>query len=49
MALKPDVSKAYDRIEWRFLNRVLHKMGFAANVVDIIMLCVSTVSYSFFT
>lgn len=49
MALKLDVSKAYDRIEWRFLNRVLHKMGFAANVVDIIMLCVSTVSYSFFT
>lgn len=49
MALKLDVSKAYDMIERRFLNRVLHKMGFAANLVDIIMLCVSTVSYSCFT
>lgn len=47
MALKLDVSKAYDRIEWRFLEKLLLKLGFAQSIVNLIMLCVSTVSYSF--
>lgn len=47
MALKFDVSKAYDRIEWRFLKKVLIKWGFVNSIVELIMLCISSVSYSF--
>lgn len=47
MALKLDVSKAYDRIEWRFLDKILLKLGFLHSIVDLIMLCVNSVSYSF--
>lgn len=47
MALKLDVSKAYDRIEWTFLRCVLLRLGFADTLVNSIMLCVSSASYSF--
>lgn len=47
MALKLDVSKAYDRIEWVFLKRVMLKLGFTSTLVELILMCVSSVSYSF--
>ncbi|XP_021719329.1 uncharacterized protein LOC110687001 [Chenopodium quinoa] len=41
------MSKAFDRVEWDFLRRLLTKLGFAGAWVDTIMAFVSTVEYSF--
>lgn len=46
MVLKLDMRKAYDKIEWLFLEAVMMKTGFASKWVELIMKCVSIVSYS---
>lgn len=45
MAIKTDMSKAYDRVEWCFLETLLERFGFNRVIVRWIMACVSTVSY----
>jgi hypothetical protein len=44
-AVKLDMSKAYDRVEWKFLERIMRKLGFADRWVDLIMQCITSVSY----
>ncbi|XP_031095051.1 uncharacterized protein LOC115999336 [Ipomoea triloba] len=46
-ALKLDMAKAYDRMEWPFLRSMMLAMGFAVEWVDLVMLCVTTVNYNF--
>lgn len=46
MAVKTDISKAYDRLEWKFLEDTMICMGFDARWIEWIMKCVRTVSFS---
>lgn len=46
MALKLDMSKAYDRIEWGFLEAMLRNMGFSEKWVHLVLQCVTTVFYN---
>ncbi|CAM8982037.1 unnamed protein product [Rhodiola kirilowii] len=44
-ALKLDMSKAYDRVEWDFLEMMLQRLGFPKVWVDCVMSCVCSVKY----
>jgi len=46
VALKLDISKAYDRLDWDYLRDIMIQMGFSSRWVSWIMLCVETVDYS---
>lgn len=46
MAVKIDMHKAYDRLEWGFILKILKCFGFSDKWVRLIHQCISTVSYS---
>lgn len=46
MAIKVDLAKAYDHLEWSFIHKVLKAFHFPQMLIDLIMSCVSTTSIS---
>lgn len=46
MAVKTDITKAYDRFEWSFLEETMTKMGFHIKWIKWIMSCVTSVRFS---
>lgn len=47
VGIKLDISKAYNRLEWSFVEKMLRKFNFHPVWIDRIMRCMSTVCYSF--
>ena len=47
MAVKTDMSKAYDKLEWNFIRMAILRYGFHHIWTNWIMQCITTVSYSF--
>jgi hypothetical protein len=46
-ALKIDMMKAYDRVEWAYLHGCLVKLGFSMDWFNTVMRCVTNVRYAF--
>ncbi|KAL8114438.1 hypothetical protein AgCh_021333 [Apium graveolens] len=45
VALKLDISKAYDKVSWDYLKQCMQSLGFCNEWIGWMMRCVSTVSY----
>lgn len=46
MAIKHDLAKAYDRVEWRVLTKILTLLGFSDQFIELIEGCISTAQFS---
>lgn len=46
MMIKVDMAKAYDRVDWNFLNLVLESFGFSQRFCGIVAECVSSPWFS---
>lgn len=47
MAVKTDMSKAYDRLKWDFIIQVLQRLGFHEKWINLTIQCITTVTYSY--
>lgn len=47
IAVKSDMSKAYDRVEWDFIVLVFRRLGFQEIWINLVMQCITTVTYSY--
>ena len=46
MAMKLDMSKAYDKVEWACLDKIMEKLGFRPRWRSLMMQCISSVNYA---
>lgn len=47
VAIKLDMNKAYDRLDWDFLKATLRAFGFNQRWVDLVMTLVTMVTYQY--
>lgn len=45
MAIKMDMSKAFDLVRWPFLRKILIKFGFSTTWVELVLKSLNTISY----
>ena len=46
MALKLDMSKAYDKVEWNFLEKIMERFDFDSKWRNLVSCCIHSVSFS---
>lgn len=46
MAVKIDLSKAYDRVEWSVLFKILENLGFVSHFISLLTECLTTARFS---
>ena len=46
MAIKLDMSKVYDRVEWEYLQQIMMKLGFDMKWISTVMRCITSVKYA---
>ncbi|XP_056690410.1 uncharacterized protein [Spinacia oleracea] len=44
--MKIDLQKAYDTVDWEFLQEMMNQLGFPGDFVDLVMECVTTPKFS---